>query len=359
MTKSIAIVGGGYLGAELAKTLDETADVTLIEPRSHFVHSPAMIRAAVDPSILDRALIPYDSLLKRGKVLRARATGIDETGVTLADGARVEADYVVVATGSGNGSAFKPESDDIDVFRAENARIHGLLNDASSIAIVGAGPVGVELAGEIAHFMPDKTVTVISADAKLFPDFPPKLGAGLQAKLKAAGVEVVLGRRAVDLKSQSEPFAGPLVLDNGRSIDADLVIPAIGSRASSDLLRDLPGAEFDSAGRVKVDRWMRPSPLPNVFAAGDVADNGDAMTIVAVSRQLPWLRKTLQALASGTKLETIKPYTPWSKVPILIPLGPKRGNSFLVIATFGDFITRKMKGEDLFLTKYNKLLGRS
>ena len=43
MSKRIAIVGGGYLGADLARSLDDTADVTLIEPRSHLVHTPAMI----------------------------------------------------------------------------------------------------------------------------------------------------------------------------------------------------------------------------------------------------------------------------------------------------------------------------
>ena len=47
MGKRIAIVGGGYLGAELAKAMDDIADVTLIEPRSHFVHASAMIRAVV------------------------------------------------------------------------------------------------------------------------------------------------------------------------------------------------------------------------------------------------------------------------------------------------------------------------
>ena len=98
MSRRIAIIGGGYIGAELAKALDNTADVTLIEPRSHFVHAPAMIRAVVDPSLLDRALIPYDRLLKNGRVIRTRASGIDATGVTLEDGQRVEADQIVVAT---------------------------------------------------------------------------------------------------------------------------------------------------------------------------------------------------------------------------------------------------------------------
>jgi len=83
MSKHIAIVGGGYIGAELAKALEDKAQVTVIEANSHFVHAPAMIRAVVEPSILDRALIPYGNLLKTGKVIQARATAVDGDGVTL------------------------------------------------------------------------------------------------------------------------------------------------------------------------------------------------------------------------------------------------------------------------------------
>jgi len=56
----------------------------------------------------------------------------------------------------------------------------------------------------------------------------------------------------------------------------------------------------------------------------------------------------------------MKPYAPWgSKAPIIVPLGPKRGNSFLGFMSVGDLLTRKLKGEDLFVRKYRKLLGHS
>lgn len=360
MTKRIAIIGGGYLGAELAKSLDDTADITLIEPRSHFVHAPAMIRAVVDPSLLDRSLIPYDSLLRNGRVVRARATGIDKGGVTLDNGPRVEADYFVVATGSSNAMPFKPVGDDIEGLRQANHRIHDQLKAARSIGIVGAGAVGTELAGEIAHAMPDKKVTLISDTDCLFPTMPDKLGQGLAKKLRDAGVKLILGKRAENLQSMTAPYAGSLTLSDGSEHDFDLVFPVLGSRASAELLETLSDTEKSTANRVKVDGWLRPSSRPNVFAAGDVVDAGDGMTIVAISRQLPWLKATLKGLIVGKKLEEMRPYKPWGpKAPILLPLGPKRGNSFLGLFTVGDFLTRKMKGEDLFVKKYNKLLNRS
>lgn len=359
MSQKIAIIGGGYLGVELAKALDDSAKVTLIEPRSHFVHAPAMIRAVVEPSLLDRALIPYDRLLTNGRVIAAKATGIDANGVTLDDGTRVEADYIVVATGSGNAMPFKPQGADIAGLRADNQRIHQQLKAAQSIGIVGAGAVGTELAGEIAHAMPGKKVTLISSDAALFGAMPSKLGRSLATKLRKAGVTLILGQRAENLKSLTEPYAGSLQLADGSQHEFDLIFPVIGSRANSALLEALAGAEKSTANRIKVDPWMRPSALPNVFAAGDVADAGDAMTIVAISRQLPWLKAALADLAQGKTIEDLKPYKPWgSKAPILVPLGPKLGSSFLGFFTAGNFLTSKMKGEDLFLSKYNKLLGR-
>ena len=359
MSQKIAIVGGGYIGAELAKSLCDTAEVTLIEPRSHFVHAPAMIRAVVDPSLLDRALIPYDRLLMNGRVIASKATAIDAEGVTLEDGTRVEADQIVVATGSSNAMPFKPQGADIKGLKADNHRIYQQLKAARRIGIVGAGAVGTELAGEIAYAMPDKKVTLISSDEALFPTMPSKLGTSLATKLRKAGVTLILGQRAENLKSLTEPYAGTLQLADGSQRDFDLIFPVIGSRANSEVLETLAGVQKTTANRIKVDPWMRPSSLPNVFAAGDVADVGDAMTIVATSRQLPWLKATLSGLAAGKAIEDMKPYKPWgSKAPILVPLGPKQGNSFLVFFTAGDFLTRKMKGADLFLKKYAKLLNR-
>ena len=207
--------------------------------------------------------------------------------------------------------------------------------------------------------MPDKKITLISDQDRLFPAMPDKFGNALAGKLRDAGVTLVLGKKAENLQSLTEPYAGSLKLSDGSEHDFDLVFPVLGSRACSDLLHGLPDTQKSTANRVKADPWLRPSSLPNVFAAGDVADAGDGMTIVAASRQLPWLRSTLKSLMAGKPLEAIKPYKPWGpKAPILVPLGPTRGNSFLGLFTAGDWVTRKMKGEDLFVKKYNKLLNQ-
>lgn len=355
----LVVVGGGYLGADLAKSLESRMDVTVIERASHFTHAPAMIRAMVDPAVLDAALIPYDKLLTQGKVIRAEAVSVDAAGVELANGMRVEGDYIVLATGSSNVAPFKSANGDIASLRADNARWNASLISAKTVLIIGAGAVGTELAGEIAHAYADKKVTIVASDPALFPGFPAKLGTSLQAKMEAMGVEVITDARADSLPGRDAPTGGTVKLSNGRELTADLIIPAVGSRPHTTLADTLPGVARAQDGRIKVDDWLRPSTLPNVFSAGDVADTGDAMTIVGISRQKPWLEKTLKALASGQPLDSVKPYAPWGKKsPILVPLGPKRGSAFLMIATLGDWITSMMKGRDLFISKYRKMLGQ-
>src|ERR1700761_4948517 len=71
---TVIVVGGGYGGVTLAKALDETADVTLVEPKDAFMHNVAALRALVDPSWLPKIFIGYDGLLAHGRVVRDRAT---------------------------------------------------------------------------------------------------------------------------------------------------------------------------------------------------------------------------------------------------------------------------------------------
>ncbi|MFK4980080.1 hypothetical protein, partial [Klebsiella pneumoniae] len=85
-----------------------------------------------------------------------RAVGLGDGVIQLASGAQVRAELIVAATGSHYGAPFKPRSDDSADFRKAIAKSHAELVAARSVAIIGAGPVGLELAGEIAHVHADK-----------------------------------------------------------------------------------------------------------------------------------------------------------------------------------------------------------
>lgn len=359
--RRVVIIGGGYAGVEVAKGLDAHAEVTLIEAREAFVHVPATIRAILQPELLDGLIIPYDNLLQHGRVLRARVVSIEEDGVTLENGSRVAADYIVVATGSHYATPFKPQSDTLASLRSAIHALHQQLLQAKRVAIVGAGAVGTELAGEIAHALPHIKLSLISNQARLFPMYPEKLGQALQKKLSAKGVELILNERVGQLAQTDQPYSGRISLSDGRQIDADLIFPVLGAKAQAGLLHNLPGVRVGTAGRVKTDAWMRPSSCPHLFAVGDVAEMGDGMTIVAVARQTPWLIKTIKVLLAGKALQQVSPYTPWKVAPILLPMGPNLGNSYLPqpFGVSGDFVTSRLKGRNLFIPKYQKLFRHS
>src|SRR3984885_11534131 len=116
MVKRVIIVGGGYAGTALARALDKLAEVQLVDSRDRFVPNVPAIRSVVDPSLLDRIVIPYDRLLRRGRVRQGVVTGVTNSGVTLSGDERIEGDIVVGATGSHYASPFKPQDDSTQTF---------------------------------------------------------------------------------------------------------------------------------------------------------------------------------------------------------------------------------------------------
>lgn len=362
MTFKVAIIGGGYAGYSLARLLDRDVEVTLIEAREAFVHNVAAIRATARPELLGQIVIPYDGLLKRGRVVRGRAASIDANGVTLADGQRIEADAIVVATGSHYAAPFKPQSDSAADFSARLRAVAEQVASAERIVIVGAGAVGVELAGEIKAEYPHKPVALVSDQPQLFPMYQEKLHARLLDRLKAIGVEVHLGQAASGLTRTDAPHEGAISLADGTELSG-LIVPAIGVRIADSPAHALPGIERQPNGQLKVDRWLRPSSLPNVFAIGDLAATGEGMTVVATTRQTPWLAKALRKIAKGAAVESLPAYKPWQVAPILVPLGPSKGASVLPVGqsgmVVGDRITAAIKGKTLFIPRYHKEFGRA
>jgi NADH dehydrogenase FAD-containing subunit len=352
----IAIIGGGYAGFDLARRLDAHADVTLIEARDAFVHNVAAIRAVAQPDLLARIVIPYDRLLKRGRTLRGRATAIDASGVSLADGSRIAVDAIVVATGSHYAAPFKPQSDTAADFADAVRAVAAQVAAAEQIVIVGAGAVGVELAGEIKAVHPGKAVALVSNQPRLFPSYPETLHQKLVERLLARGVALHLGQAASGLARTDAPHDGEIALADGTRLTG-LIVPAIGARITTSPAHALPDVQAQPNGQLAVDGWLRPSSLANVFVLGDLAATGEGMTVVAATRQSPWLARALRAMASGKPITSLPAYASWRVPPILVPLGPKLGASVLPLGkglVVGDRLTAAIKGKSLFIPRYHK-----
>ncbi|MDB5781231.1 MAG: N-acyl homoserine lactone synthase [Caballeronia mineralivorans] len=358
--KRVVVVGGGYAGVALARALDSTAEVCLVEARDRFVHNVAAIRSVVDPTLLERIVIPYDRLLRRGRVRRGVVTSASEHDVTLASGEVIEADIVVVATGSRYAEPFKPEAESTAAFSDSVRAAHAALLAADKVAIVGGGAVGVELAGEISTIFHNKRVTLVSSSPALMPGYPARLAHSLHTQLRRKGVELRLGTRVKIHEASGRPYIGRPG-NQAESALGPLIFQALGARPVTSLFQRMEAARFDQQGRVIVDPWLRPAGLRRLFALGDAAATGDPMTIVAITRQVPWLAKTINALLAGRRVESVVAYKPWPSRGILVPLGPHDGASVLPVLGRGWYAgrcpTALIKGRELFIPRYLKEFG--
>src|SRR5205807_3351453 len=133
-------------------------------------------------------------LLTHGRVLRDRAVLVDPHRVLVSSGEEISADYVVLATGSRY--PFPAKTDLVDTHHAQEQvrEAHRALARADRVLLIGAGPVGIELAGEIRHVWPEKSIVLLDvADEILGGPYRPELKAELRRQLIEARVELILG----------------------------------------------------------------------------------------------------------------------------------------------------------------------
>ena len=138
---TVVVLGGGYAGIQVARPLDDVADVVLVEPKDDFVHNVAALRALVDPSWLERIYLPYTGLLGRGRVIRDRAVKADASRVALASGAELSPDYLVLATGSGYPFPAKSDVASTEAAHGKVRSTHAALAAAGRVLLLGAGPL--------------------------------------------------------------------------------------------------------------------------------------------------------------------------------------------------------------------------
>lgn len=286
---NILIVGAGFAGFWAAvaarRIAGPRAHVTLVAPAPKLEIRPRLYEATPETLAVDIL-----AFLRKVDVGYARdaAIALDTAAKTvmLASGEILAYDRLVVATGSrmrrppvpGADEAFSVDTQmDAIAFDRQLAEIAKTVA-APTIAVVGAGFTGIELALElrdrlVAHGADGAAerlrVVLIDRATSVGPELGPGPRPEIEVALAAANVELRLGAAVRALSADHVGFADRSVLA------ADAVVLATGM-AAAPFAAQVPG-ERDQLGRVVVDAVLRAPAAPEIFVAGDaaVADTGD------------------------------------------------------------------------------------
>ncbi len=356
MTKSLIIYGGGMAGAKLAKLFADQAEVTLVSPLDYFEVPMALPRLLVQPDFVDQATVPLPAEPGKIRYVQGHLVGFDgETGRVLrADGEEVHlnGDVTVLATGSRYGSdLIRAHKGTLQERRAEFADFRAELDQARDVVIVGAGPVGVELAGEITEDFTGKTVHLLNGSDEILKGTSRKVATYARKTLEARGVQFHLGQRLTD----STPEDGHVTTDQGVKLPADLVVLATGGRPNTGFMS---ADSLAANGCIPVDDHLSMKGSENTFVAGDIADLNEVKKAIYVNGHVKTLKKNIFAVLAGkTPKARYKAQT--GNDIMVVTLGRRGGVARIpglgMVKT--GWLIRMVKAGDMLTGMYRKAVG--
>ncbi|KAF3327445.1 Apoptosis-inducing factor 2 [Carex littledalei] len=347
----VVVVGGGIAGAFVSKSLQSHAQVVLIEPKDYLEIPYAELRSKVEPSFAERTLIKHTDYLPDVHIINSRATGVTEKEVLTEDGGSVPYDYLVIATGHLDSST-TIRDDRLEEFKQDKQKIES----SQSILIIGGGPVGVELAGEIATDYPSKKVTLVHKGSRLLEFIGPKASKKALDWLISKKVDVLLNQ-TVDVTSM-EASSGIYTLSSGEKITADCHFVCVGKPIGSGWLSDSVVKEaLDPKGRLMVDKHLRVRGSQIIFAAGDITDIPEIKQGYLAQAHAMVIAKNIKLLINGSSESKLATYTAKSSAPALVSLGRNSGVAQISCFSFSGWLPAIIKSRDLFVGKVRKEMG--
>ena len=327
----VVVVGGGFGGLQATRGLrGAPVEITLIDRRNFHLFQPLSYQVATGALSPGEVAYPLRAVFKRDRnvrVLLAEVARFDleRRQVVLRSVAGLPApepvpyDTLIVAGGSHYSyfghdewrahaaevksleSALTVRSRIIAAFEAaELERDPARRGEWLTFVVVGAGPTGVEMAGQIAELARDTLrsdfrvadpgsarVLLVEAADRVLTGFPPSLSAKAERSLRRLGVTPVLGGTVVDVDDTG--VAIEHAHGATRRVRARTVVWAAGVTASglATALAELTGADQDGAGRVTVEPDLTLPGHPEVFAVGDMVRvrgrDGSAITFPGVA----------------------------------------------------------------------------
>ena len=307
----VVIIGSGFGGLFSARALAKAdVDITIISKTTAHLFQPLLYQVAtgilssgeIAPATRDILAKQKNVKVLLGEVSRINVKSKIVVAEKLSKQIVLRYDYLIVAAGAGQSyfgndhfATFAPGMKSIDDALELRARIFGALEMAElsqdaaerrslmTFVVVGAGPTGVELAGQIVELthktlsqsfrnIDTKQCRVLLLDAApvVLPPFGEKLSAAAAKELQRIGVEIKLNAMVTNLDATGLD----LKHKDGSTerVDAICKVWAAGVQASplGKTLADQSGVEVDRAGRVPVQPDLTLPGNPNVFVIGDM-----------------------------------------------------------------------------------------
>ncbi|MCC6832564.1 MAG: NAD(P)/FAD-dependent oxidoreductase [Thermoleophilia bacterium] len=312
--RRVVVIGGGFAGLRTVRALrDAPVEVTLVDRRNFHLFQPLLYQVATGALSAGEIAAPLRAVLRRQANARVVLGEVDDVDLAgrrvvlrpLEAGAATALAYddLVVAAGGGTtyfgndaweplAPGLKTVEDALELRRrilvafeaAEREDDPAVQREWLTFAVVGAGPTGVEMAGQIVEMARDtlrrdfrridpSTARVLLVEAA--PAVLPGYAAGLRARagrdLAGHGVELLLQRMVVELTAREIAVRDP----DGRveRIATRTVIWGAGVRASAlgERLAAAAGVDVDRGGRIPVERDFSLPGHPEVFVVGDMA----------------------------------------------------------------------------------------
>ena len=305
--KKILVLGGGFGGMHVLKELQKNIDVkdaslTIVSEKNYFLFTPMLPEVASGMLNPRDITTPIREFCTSAKFFQANVFSIDleQKLVTITrnfDGKNhtLEYDYLVLAVGSinnffgnkaieKNSFTIKTVEDAIELrnqillmmeIAAQTGSI-GLQQKFLTFTVVGAGFAGVEIIGEINHFVRQSVkqayptindaninMILISSRNEILPELNKKLGESARTYLEKMGVRIIKNVKAVDAGESH------VELSDGEIIPCTTLVWTGGVTTSS--MIEALVCEHDKGGRVVVDKYLRLKKHPEVFALGDCA----------------------------------------------------------------------------------------